>query len=54
MKEFFINHVRTAPLRAPDFCTTQYDILVPVVVSSLVVGAIPLAACIVSRRMSLI
>lgn len=54
MKEFFINHICTAPPEVPDYCATHYDILVPVVVSALVLGAISAAAFIVSRRMGLL
>ena len=54
MKEFFINHICTAPPGAPDYCARHYDILVPVVVSALVVGAITMAAFIVSRRLGLL
>ena len=54
MKDFFINHICTAPPGAPEFCAERYDILVPVVVSALVVGAMTTVAFIISRRMGLL
>ena len=54
MKEFFINYICVAPSRTPDFCAGQYDILVPVVISALVVGAITVVTFVVSRRQGLL
>lgn len=54
MKEFFINHICTAPPGVPDYCARHYDILIPVVVTALVLAAISAMAFIVSRRMGLL
>ena len=54
MKEFFINHICTAPPGMPEFCAQRYEVLVTVAVTALALAAISATAFIVGRRMGLI